>query len=106
MSDNQEVLLRCQFSRGGFDHERKFILEAPGGGRYTGIAYIEYCFDSSKRPLHPDEPPRGSIAPGFLVARILAKDGSIYTVSVPDGETCDVSADVVEGEYQGVLIQS
>ena len=105
MTGQDEVLLRCRFSRGGFDHERKFLLDAPRGGRYTGIAFIEYCFDQHGHPLPTDEPPHGSVIPGLLAARVIQRLGAILTVSVPDGEICDVGVELLV-ERTGVLVES
>lgn len=104
MADNPMALVKCQFSRGGFEHERTFTIQSPSGGFYTGIAYIKYCRRWDGRPLELDEPPPGEMMDGYVKARVLNRSGGLATILVPDGDVCDINQDLLQEDASGVLV--
>jgi hypothetical protein len=94
-SQSQSVKVKCRFARAGFSHERKFMIEAPEDGYYTGTAFIGYCFKTDESSLPDEDPPIGEVMDGLLEARILRRSGDTATISVPDGGVCDISIDLI-----------
>lgn len=105
MASQKTVQVRCRFARAGFSHERKFMIDAPSGGFYTGTAYIGHCFKDDGSALPDEEPPPGEIMEGLIEARIVKRDGDTVAISVPDGEVCDVSASLIQ-DPRNVLVES
>lgn len=99
MSAFRTVYVRCEFTRGGFAHERIFSIPAPDrGGVYRGVAYIAYCHRLDQTQLPEEEPPAGQKMTGLVAARVIEeKEDGRLTVQVPDGELCDIEASIVEG---------
>ncbi len=99
MSNLTDVRVRCVFSRGGFPNERKFTIDAPGGGAYTGTAPVRYCFNLENQRLTPDEPPPGDIMQGWMTARVIQSTGDRVTISVPDGGVCEIRAEQIQDAH-------
>lgn len=95
MTPGTTIKVKCEFSRAGFSHERKFVIEAPSGGYYTGTAYIGYCFTVDDEKLPDEEPPPGKKMKGLLEARVIKEAGDKVTISVPDGGVCDISTNLI-----------
>ena len=97
MATYRKVHVRCKFGRGGFAHERVFWIDAPGGGSYRGLAYIDYCHSTDGSPLSGGEPPIGQLCQGLVVAKIIDEPSSApCTIQVPDGELCDIDPSIIE----------
>jgi hypothetical protein len=107
MSTYRKVFVRCRFARGGFSHERTFLIQAPSGGYYRGIAYIGYCRIPDGTPLPSSEPPEGETVEGLLEARVVdtSDEGQTLTVNVPDGGVCDIAATLIDEDSARVLVQ-
>jgi len=107
MATYRNVLIACEFGRGGFSHERVFLIPTPdGAGVYRGLAYIDYCFLPNRGQLPPGEPPIGTRCKGLVSGRIIRenpKDG-LFTVQVPDGELCDVDPSIIQEEIGHVSV--
>lgn len=92
MRSNQLKALHCKISRGGFSDERVFTL--PSG--YSGVASLQYVWHEDGRPLEEGEPPVGQIVDGQVAVRVLeVAEGGQTLVSLPDGGTAEVPADML-----------
>jgi hypothetical protein len=95
MNRGQMVLVACTIEAGAFSGERVFRLATAQREEYSGVVPSHYCFDSKRRPLGRDQPPRGKPINGFIEAFLVENGGATAIVELPDGEVVQVSVSQV-----------
>ncbi len=79
--------MSCNLYQGAFSGEAVFEVKTIDGDSYQGIAprhYVKPATELSKEPV-----------PGVVAVRVVKNGGNEARVTMPDGETIDVHAGII-----------
>lgn len=84
----QDGKMKCTLYKGAFSGEVVFAVDTLGGEGYEGIAPLHYA--------NPNGSLSSAATGGSINVRVISNGGQRARVSMPDGETIDIEAALIE----------